>query len=175
MADIAPGAYRNWVTTGPIRGSRKIFGADGVRVALRRSTSSLRPASRRYALRYQRPVPDPEARIDIMAGLSELRRIGSARGDVEEFPPAGSPARGQRPARPRPLGRGVAVPDRALRRPLRAKARRQHQARCTTPAAGIVTPEMEYVAERRNLGRAQILARTRRNATEQDWGASIPD
>src|SRR3546814_8235148 len=37
---------------------------------------------------------------------------------------------------------------------------------------GIITPEMEYVAERENLGRERLKEYTRDG---QDWGAAIPD
>ncbi len=39
------------------------------------------------------------------------------------------------------------------------------------PGAGIITPEMEYVAERENLGR-EIAADMVRDG--QSWGAEIP-
>jgi phosphomethylpyrimidine synthase len=38
--------------------------------------------------------------------------------------------------------------------------------------AGIITPEMEYVAERENLGRARL---PNMSATGRSWGAEIPD
>src|SRR3546814_2145353 len=38
---------------------------------------------------------------------------------------------------------------------------------------GIITPEMEYVAIRENMGRAQLKEKLVRDG--QDWGASIPD
>src|SRR3546814_17601688 len=37
---------------------------------------------------------------------------------------------------------------------------------------GTITPEMEYVAERENLGRERLKEYTRDG---QDWGAAIPD
>src|SRR3546814_15975419 len=37
---------------------------------------------------------------------------------------------------------------------------------------GIITPEMDYVAERENLGRERLKEYTRDG---QDWGAAIPD
>ena len=80
----------------------------------------------------------------------------------------------------RPEDNGQLGPDRsggvspfptALRRPLRAKTggniSQMHYAR-----RGIITPEMEYVAERENLGREQIRDHIRDG---QDWGAEIPD
>ncbi|HEX8842188.1 MAG TPA: phosphomethylpyrimidine synthase ThiC, partial [Sphingomicrobium sp.] len=65
------------VTTGPIRGSRKIYveGRDGVRVAMR--AVDLEPsANEPPVVLYDTsgPYTDPGQRIDIMAGLPELRR-----------------------------------------------------------------------------------------------------
>src|SRR5688572_4497806 len=76
------------VTTGPIRGSRKIHveGRDGVRVAMR--AVDLEPSSGEPPLVLydtSGPYTDPDARIDIMAGLPELRAEWvRSRGDVEE-------------------------------------------------------------------------------------------
>ena len=73
MAD-SPARTELKVTTGPIRGSRKIrVGALGV--AMREI--DLEPSSGEPPLRVydcSGPYSDPEARIDIMAGLAELRR-----------------------------------------------------------------------------------------------------
>src|SRR5438270_13847756 len=84
----APARTELNVTTGPIRGSRKIQveGRDGIRVAMRAvdlEPSSGEPAVVLYDT--SGPYTDPAARIDIMAGLPELRRDWiRARGDVEE-------------------------------------------------------------------------------------------
>src|SRR5215216_763398 len=87
MAD-APARTELKVTTGPIRGSRKIFveGRDGVRVAMRAvdlEPSSGEPPVTLYDT--SGPYTDPAAPIDIMAGLPELRAGWiRGRGDVEE-------------------------------------------------------------------------------------------
>jgi len=158
------------VTTGPIRGSRKIH-VGPLRVAMREiglEPSSGEPPVRVYDT--SGPYTDPAAAIDIAAGLPALRRAWQlARGDVEEYAPR----------EVRPEDNGQLGPDRsggappfpaALRRPLRAKAganiSQMHYAR-----RGIITPEMEYVAERENLGRERLL----RERDGQDWGAEIPD
>jgi len=158
------------VTTGPIRGSRKIH-VGPLRVAMREidlEPSSGEPPVRVYDT--SGPYTDPAAAIDIAAGLPALRREWQlARGDVEEYAPRDV----------RPEDNGQLGPDRsggvppfptALRRPLRAKAggniSQMHYAR-----RGIITPEMEYVAERENLGRAKLI----QERDGQDWGAEIPD
>ena len=176
MADI-PARTELAVTTGPIRGSRKIHVGD-LRVAMREI--ALEPSSSEPPLRVydtSGPYTDPNARIDIMAGLPALRRdwiIG--RGDVEDYA-----ARAVKPEDNGQLGPdhgassrngGVEPFPNAVKRPLRAKpgmnVSQMHYAR-----AGIITPEMEYVAARENLGREQLRSAQPRDG--QDFGAAIPD
>jgi len=167
------------VTTGPLPGSRKVYVPGtlhpDLRVAMREVV--LEPSSGEQPVRIydpSGPYTDPDAHIDIHAGLPELRRPWiEARGDVERY-----------------LGREVKPEDNGLtgraaldkranteafphvqRQPLRAKA----GAAVTQLAyarAGIVTPEMEYVAIRENLGRAAAAGLPRDG---EDFGASIPD
>src|SRR6476619_3399611 len=84
MADI-PARTELKVTTGPIRGSRKIH-VGGVRVAMR--AVDLEPSSGEPpVVLYDTsgPYTAPGRRIDLMAGLPELRRDWiRSRGDVEE-------------------------------------------------------------------------------------------
>ena len=159
------------VTTGPIRGSKKIHvGLLGV--AMREI--SLEPGSGEAPVRVydtSGPYTDPDALIDIQAGLPQLRREWQlARGDVEEYQGRAI----------KPEDNGLKGPDRSagvpafpnvVTRPLRAKAganlSQMHYAR-----RGIVTPEMEYVATRENLGREMLKEYVRDG---QDWGAAIPD
>ncbi|MFL6766702.1 MAG: phosphomethylpyrimidine synthase ThiC, partial [Sphingomicrobium sp.] len=84
MAD-RPARTELTVTTGPIRGSRKIYVGDR-RVAMR-AVDLERTSGEAPVVLYDTsgPYTDPERRIDIMAGLSELRREWiRGRGDVEE-------------------------------------------------------------------------------------------
>jgi phosphomethylpyrimidine synthase len=164
------------VTTGPIRGSRKIHVAtqtgSGIRVAMREI--DLDPHSGEAPVRVydtSGPYTDANATIDINAGLPELRRDWiRGRGDVEEVT--------QREVRPEDNGQlgpdrsgGVPAFPNVRRQVLRAKpganVSQMHYAR-----RGIITPEMEYVAERENLGRAR-LAEYKRDG--ESFGASIPD
>ena len=184
MADI-PARTEIGVTTGPIRGSRKIH-VGPLKVAMREIT--LEPGSGEAPVRVydtSGPYTDPAAQIDIRAGLPTLRRdwiIG--RGDVEEYDAravkpedngflAGSrlDRTAQAAAQGGNKGSGVAQFPLGARRPLRAKpganVSQMHYAR-----RGIITPEMEYVAERENLGRARLAEYVRDG---QDWGAEIPD
>ena len=73
MADV-PARTEMRVTTGPIRGSRKIH-VGPLKVAMREidlEPSSGEPPVRVYDT--SGPYTDPQARIDIMAGLPALRR-----------------------------------------------------------------------------------------------------
>jgi phosphomethylpyrimidine synthase len=173
MADL-PARTEIGVTTGPIRGSRKIHveTASGIRVAMREI--SLEPSSGEPPVRVydtSGPYTDTAAHIDIMAGLPTLRRdwiVG--RGDVESYD-----AREVRPEDNGKLGpdRSGGVPQfpNVVKRPLRAKAG-QNVSQMHYARRGIITPEMEYVAERENLGRARLAEYLRDG---HDWGAEIPD
>ena len=166
------------VTTGSIRGSRKIHvGARtgfGIRVAMREiDLEGGEPSVRVYDT--SGPYTDPAVTIDISKGLSPLRRDWiHARGDVKEYD-----AREVKPEDNGQLGPdrsgGVPAFPNVARRVLRAKpgmnVSQMHYAR-----RGIITPEMEYVAERENLGREmakELIAANREGA--QSWGAAIPD
>jgi phosphomethylpyrimidine synthase len=185
----APARTELKVTTGPIRGSRKIYvegrpnelGAP-VRVAMR--AVDLEPSSGEPpVVLYDTsgPYSDAQQRIEIMAGLPELRAAWiRGRGDVEEIV--------QRDVRPEDNGQlgpdrsgGVQpfpnVRKRVLRGRPGANVTQMHYAR-----RGIVTPEMEYVAIRENMGRQQIRDETAALIREQpykrdgeDFGAAIPD
>src|SRR5438309_4800360 len=173
MADV-PARTELKVTTGPIRGSRKIHAGDpkGVRVAMR--AVDLEPSAQEPpVILYDTsgPYTDTSQRIDIMSGLPELRREWiRGRGDVEEV--------AQREVRPEDNGQlgpdrsgGVQpfpnVRKRVLRGKPGANVTQMHYAR-----AGIITPEMEYVATRENLGREQALNDARDG---ESFGAAIPD
>ncbi len=165
------------VTTGAIRGSAKIHVASpampDVRVAMREIT--LEASSGETPVRVydtSGPYTDPAAAIDIAAGLAPLRSGWiTGRGDVEAYD-----GRAARPEDNGQLGpdRSGGVPAFPLKvmLPLRAKAgmnvSQMHYAR-----QGIVTAEMEYVAIRENMGRAELKEKAVRDG--QDWGASIPD
>ncbi|MBB4640576.1 phosphomethylpyrimidine synthase ThiC [Rhizorhapis suberifaciens] len=168
MADV-PARTELKVTTGPIRGSRKIYVGER-KVAMREIALEGGEAPVRV-YDTSGPYTDPQAHIDIMAGLPALRRDWIlARGDVEDYDGRAI----------KPEDNGLSGPDRAkgvepfpnvVRRPLRAKpgmnVSQMHYAK-----RGIITPEMEYVAERENLGRMRLAEYVRDG---QDWGASIPD
>ncbi len=164
------------VTTGPLPASRKVHVPGtlfpDIRVAMREidlSPSANEPPVRAYDP--SGPYSDPTVKTDIRKGLAELRRAWiEGRGDVEAY--AGREVKpednGLREGQESP----VPLFDRASRQPLRAKPGRNvsqmHYAK-----AGIITPEMEYVAIRENLGRAKLAQQAARDG--EDFGASIPD
>jgi phosphomethylpyrimidine synthase len=159
------------VTTGPIRGSHKIHVGKN-RVAMREIR--LEPTANEPPVRVydtSGPYTDPDVNIDIQAGLPALRREWIiARGDVEEYD--------ARQVRPEDNGRlgpdrsgGVAPFPNVVKRPLRAKAG-QNVSQMHYARRGIITPEMEYVAERENLGREMVRNHVRDG---QGWGAEIPE
>ena len=114
---------------------------------------------------------DPSTKFDIRAGLPKIRDSWiRARGDVEEY-----------------IGREVKPEDNGLknsneapteqflypnRMPLRAKkgknVSQMHYAR-----QGIITPEMEFIAIRENMGRKGVLPKNSKGG--YSWGASIQD
>jgi phosphomethylpyrimidine synthase len=160
------------VTTGPLPGSRKIHvegSRPDIRVAMREI--DLEPGSGEPPVRLydtSGAYTDCGASVDITKGLPALRRAWiEERGDVETYE-----GRAHRPEddglKP---GETIGVPvfERAGRRPLRAKAGKA-VTQLAYARAGIVTPEMEYVAIRENLRLAEARARD-----GEDFGADIPD
>ena len=88
MADI-PAKTEIGVTTGPIRGSKKIHVAaksgSGIKVAMREIQLEGGEAPVRV-YDTSGPYTDPDAAIDIHGGLPQLRRSWiEARGDVESY------------------------------------------------------------------------------------------
>jgi phosphomethylpyrimidine synthase len=177
------------VTTGPLVGSRKVYASGcahpDLRVPFREV--ALHPSANEPPLTIydpSGPYTDPDATIDINAGLPRTREAWvKARGDVEEID--------GRAVRDEDNGNVSAEkltpPFPKQPRVLRAKA-----GVCVTQLEyarrGIITPEMEYVAIRENL-RREYGARASSPATSLDlnaggdarapdgesFGASIPD
>jgi phosphomethylpyrimidine synthase len=163
------------VTTGSFPSSRKIYVTGrrhgDLQVAMREI--DLTPSANEPALRVydtSGPYSDPEVATDIHRGLPELRRAWVvARGDVDEIegreikPEDNGLARGEAGA--------VPVFDRGRRKVLRAKPG-QAVTQFAYAKRGIITPEMEYVAIRENLGREKLAERI---DAGESFGAAIPD
>ncbi|HYM44191.1 MAG TPA: phosphomethylpyrimidine synthase ThiC, partial [Steroidobacteraceae bacterium] len=114
------------------------------------------------------PYTDPGISIDIRAGLTRLRAPWiAARGDTEAYPGR----------RVQALDNGLteggrAAPEFPLRRaPLRARSGKA-ATQLAYARAGIVTPEMEYVAIRENEGRER---RTDGPRDGEAFGANLPE
>jgi phosphomethylpyrimidine synthase len=153
--------------------SRKVYQSGSLHPQLRvpMREIALHPSSGEAPLRVydpSGPYTDPEATIDINRGLPRLRAAWiAARGDVEAYP-------GRRVlALDNGLESGRAgAPEFPLRRaPLRASGR-SASTQLAYARAGIITPEMEFIAIRENNGRAQQPAAARDG---NDWGARLPD
>jgi len=162
------------VVSEPLPASRKVYKSgslhEGLRVPMREI--ELHPSAGEAPLTVydpSGPYTDPDVTIDINHGLPCPRAAWiAARGDVETY--VGR--------RVQPLDNGLAAGAKAApqfpvhRAPLRARG----AAAVTQLAyarAGIITPEMEYVALRENSGSER---RAGTGAADGNaWGASIPD
>jgi phosphomethylpyrimidine synthase len=120
------------------------------------------------------PYTDPNVKTEIRRGLQALRADWiRARGDVEELSaPSYQPPVGKNGHRNGSLTERF--PDESRRPILRAKPGRNvsqmHYAR-----QGIITPEMEYIALRENIGRQQALENGQsRTHNGYSFGAAIP-
>ncbi len=103
------------------------------------------------------PYTDPKAEVDVTRGLAPLRRDWIlSRGDVEELD---RPSSYYRQLRDRDIEL-EAIRFQGARKPLRAKAGKNvsqmHYAK-----QGIITPEMEFIAIRENLGREAASLKSR--------------
>jgi phosphomethylpyrimidine synthase len=161
------------VETGPLPGSQKIYvtskSRPDVKVPMREI--ALEPAAGEPSfLVYDPsgPYTDNQAKIDISRGLPPLREPWiTARGDTEEYEGRAVQALDDRYK----AGELPGVPQFThLRQPLRARAG-VAVTQLAYARAGIVTPEMEYVALRENEGRKQAA-----DANDGDsFGAALPE
>jgi phosphomethylpyrimidine synthase len=161
------------LTTGPLPASRKIHVPGRVhpdlRVAMREiAVGGGEPPVRVYDP--SGPYTDASAKIDIGFGLPALRAAWiEGRGDVEAY--AGRDPRPEDDGLKAGETRRVPVFDRAERQPLRATNGRA-VTQLAYARAGIITPEMEYIAIRENLGREAVAAGKKRGG--ESFGAAIP-
>ncbi|MGH8255334.1 MAG: phosphomethylpyrimidine synthase ThiC [Steroidobacteraceae bacterium] len=114
------------------------------------------------------PYTDPQVQIDIARGLPRLREAWiAARTDTEAYPGRA----------PRALDNGggseAATVEFALRHPPRRARSGAAVTQLAYARAGIITPEMEFVAIRENAGRQRSDAGAA--ADGNSWGANIPD
>ncbi len=169
MKDLTP-----TVTCGPLPASRRVWHEGTlhpqIRVPMREI--DLHPSAGEPPVTVydsSGPYTDPAAEIAIDRGLPRLReRWIDARADTESY----------EGRHVKPEDNGFAEGARLVPEfPVRHAPRRGRDGKPVTQLAyaraGIVTPEMEFVAIRENLGRKAAKAKLVRDG--QDWGASIPD
>jgi len=165
------------VTTGPLPASRKVHtspeGFEALKVPFREI--ELHPSAKEPPVRVydtSGPYTDPQALIDVEAGLPRLREAWiEARGDSEIYE--------GREVRPEDNG-NVGGSHLARAFPVRHAPRRGRPGRPLTQMdyarAGIVTAEMAYIAERENIGRKRALANAAHKLAEgESFGADIPE
>ena len=158
------------VSTAALPASRKIYqpGTLHPHINVPMRAITLHPSAREPDLNVydsSGPYTDPSAHIQIERGLTRIREPWiRARGDVE---PAGDAA-----FRAASAAAGSAMEFPLMHTPLRA---RQGAAvtQLAYARAGIVTPEMEFVAIRENVGRRKLSEAQQRDGNS--WGAQIPD
>ncbi len=170
MPDLPIPEHR--ITKGPLPASSKIHITGRIHPDIRVAMREIAVSGGEAPLRVydtSGPYTDPAHPADIAAGLPALRAGWiAARGDVEAY--AGRDPKpeddGLRPGEaPR-----VPVFNRGTRQPLRARGGAVTQ--LAYARAGIITPEMEYIAIRENIGRDAAAAVIRDG---EDFGAAIPD
>lgn len=162
------------VTTGALPASKKVHKPGlihpGIRVPMREISvhpSAMEPPVTVYDS--SGPYTDANVKTDIEGGLVRLREEWVfARGDVERYD-----------------GRTVKAEDNGFvsgerltpEFPVRNKPLRATGGRAVTQLgyarAGVITPEMEFVAIRENLGRQQLREKMKRDG--ESFGAAIPD
>jgi phosphomethylpyrimidine synthase len=163
------------VTTGPIRGSRKVYlippGHSHLRVPFRQVGLSDPREAPLNLYDASGPYTDADAEIDLAKGLPALREAWLAKRDLDRIE-----GRKTRPEDNGNQGADTAVP--ACPAPL---LQRRGRPGCPVTQfeyanAGIVTEEMVYAAFRENLGRHHALADVSlRRGDGEDFGAAIPD
>jgi phosphomethylpyrimidine synthase len=169
-----PRAAPQTVTTGPITGSVKVHvepvGAAGMRVPFRevRLADPSEPPVRLYDT--SGPYTDPDAAIDLAAGLPLVREPWLRGRGFEMVEP--------RPVKPEDNGfvpEDRLVPACPAPRDVRAGRPGQLVTQYEFARAGIVTPEMIYVAHRENLCREAALERAEAALADgESFGAALP-
>ncbi|MGO4674340.1 phosphomethylpyrimidine synthase ThiC [Bosea sp. 2YAB26] len=163
------------VTTGPIIGSRKIYVAPPdhpeMRVPFRevQLTTDSEPPVRIYDP--SGPFTESDVTIDLNAGLPQPRRAWLDASGFTTVPGRAVTAADNGHISPEQL-----VPACPAPRPILEAKPGQMATQYEFAKAGIITPEMIYVAHRENLGRAAMLEGAReRHADGESFGASVPE
>jgi phosphomethylpyrimidine synthase len=172
--NVHPNTTKIEVTTGSLPASKKIFvsGAKHTDIRVPMREISLHPTAKEPPVKVydtSGPYTDPDQEIDIYKGLPRIREAWvRARGDVEEY--VGRHVK--------PADNGFAEGERLVEEfPIRNAPLRAKPGKIVTQfayaRAGIVTPEMEYIAIRENQARQQSKEAMERDG--ESFGAEIPD
>ena len=163
------------VTTGPIIGSRKVYAAPkshpDIKVPFREValTDPLEPPVRIYDP--SGPYTETDARIDLSAGLPQVRADWIAKRGFETIAP-----RAVKPEDNGNISADKLVPECPAQRTIRAAKPGQMITQYEFARAGIITEEMIYVAHRENLAReAALPGSTERWKDGESFGASVPE
>ncbi|MHB9051583.1 MAG: phosphomethylpyrimidine synthase ThiC [Thiomonas delicata] len=163
---VDPTRLASRITRDPFPASRKVYaeGPHGVRVPWReialsdtiiQDSPGVTRLEKNAPLRVydtSGPYTDPQAAIDVRTGLPKLREAWiAARGDTEQLAGPSSAFGRERAHDPATAALRFAQPPAPRRAKAGANVSQMHYAR-----RGIVTPEMEYIALRENLQRAQL-------------------
>ncbi|MEK9685634.1 MAG: phosphomethylpyrimidine synthase ThiC [Rhodospirillaceae bacterium] len=168
-------AFSRGVTVGSLPASRKIYISGkqhkDIRVAMREIEQTGDTELPVVAYDPSGIYTDPDATVNVTEGLPKLRDTWiRGRGDVEEY--SGRTVKAaDNGFNARAHG---AVPEfpAKIKRPLRSKGGKA-VTQLAYARAGIVTPEMEYIAIRENLGRE--VAAEHNSQGGNSFGASVPD
>jgi len=188
------------VTTGPLPGSRRVYTSPKAGPALKvpHREIDLHPTANEPPVRVydtSGPYSDPDAKIDVETGLPRHRLAWYRDRDLTEYE--------GRPLSPLDnggaTGKYLARPFPTTHKPLRRRCAEDVVTSASSPCsmaeddswdsrsqapltqyefarAGIITPEMVYVAERENLGRKQAVeGAAERIADGESFGAEIPE
>lgn len=164
------------VTTGPLPGSRRVYTspstAPGLKVPHREI--DLHPTANEPPVRVydtSGPYSDPNATINVETGLPRHRLDWYKDRQVEQYEGRPLSPLDNGGATGKYLAREFPTQHKPLKGPDGQPLTQYEFAR-----AGIITPEMVYVAERENLGRKQAVEGAKeRMADGESFGASIPE
>ncbi len=171
-ANLAAPAH---VTTGPIRGSRKVYLSPLHQPAVRVPFREVALSDPREALVHlydaSGPYTDAEARIDLAQGLPLVRYEWLAQRDLENIE--------GRDVQPEDNGQHAGefvLPSCPAPLQLRRGRSGHPVTQLEYARAGVITEEMVYAAFRENLGRQeQLQDAAERRADGEDFGAEIPE
>jgi phosphomethylpyrimidine synthase len=165
------------VTTGPIAGSRKVYGTPDAAPDLRvpyREIALSEGAGEKPVRVYDPsgPYTDNDAAIEVEKGLKRSRaKWVKERGGVEEYAGRTIKAVDNGNASGKHLARSFPNTP----KPMRAGASDRPLTQLEWARAGVITKEMVYIAERENLGRKKMLeAAPAAREDGESFGASVP-